>query len=157
MVLHLGKDPHQNADWITNTYSAPLVCHEKEKEAISKRCIVGDTINQRTMIHPDFEAIPTPGHTPGSTCYLWQAPDASYLFTGDTIFFNKNRWAIFVMNGSQEEMLSSLDTISKLDFDYLVPGAHTGDANMEATTKEKTQETIDEIVARIKSGKNATF
>lgn len=58
------------SDWITNTFDAPLICHEKEREAISQKCIVGDTINKRTHIFSDFEAIPTPGHTPGSTCYL---------------------------------------------------------------------------------------
>ncbi|MYB30700.1 MAG: MBL fold metallo-hydrolase [Cenarchaeum sp. SB0663_bin_5] len=69
----------------------PLICHEKEKDAIAKRCIVGNTIHQRTTIFADFEAILTPGHTPGSLCYLWQAPDARYLFTGDTVFFNNDR------------------------------------------------------------------
>ena len=32
---------------------------------------------------PDIKAVHTPGHTPGSTCYLI---DGSYLITGDTVF-----------------------------------------------------------------------
>lgn len=33
-----------------------------------------------------IEVIPTPGHTPGSTCYLVPGVNGqSYLFTGDTI------------------------------------------------------------------------
>ena len=33
----------------------------------------------------DFEAIPIPGHTPGSTAYLWDTGQHRVLFTGDTI------------------------------------------------------------------------
>jgi sulfur dioxygenase len=32
-----------------------------------------------------LEAIATPGHTPGSTCFLWRQPEASCVFTGDTL------------------------------------------------------------------------
>lgn len=146
-----------HSDWITNTFDAPLVCHDKELEAISKKCIVGDTISQRTQIFADFEAIPTPGHTPGSTCYLWQAPDACYLFTGDTVFFYNNRWEIFMNMGTPKEMISSLELISGLDFDYLVAGAHTGDADMMATTPRETRARIDEIIDRVTNGKTAPF
>lgn len=144
-------EAHKNADWITDTFDAPLICHEKEKDAISKRCIVGNTIHQRTTIFADFEAILTPGHTPGSLCYLWQAPDARYLFTGDTVFFNNDRWEVFINIGTPEEMISSLNLIAGLDFDYIIPGAHTGNAGIEAVTKEKIQKNIDQIISRIRS------
>lgn len=142
-----------HSDWVTNTFDAPLICHEKELEPISKECIVGGTINERTQFFQDFEAIPTPGHTPGSTCYLWQAPDARYLFTGDTVFFNNDRWDVFINMGTPKEMISSLGLISELDFDYLVAGAHTGDADMMVTTPEKTRERIDAMIEKILSGK----
>lgn len=33
-----------------------------------------------------IETIHTPGHTPGSLCFLWQRKDQSILFSGDTLF-----------------------------------------------------------------------
>ena len=54
-------------------------------------------------------------------------------------------------------MISSLELISSLDFDYLVAGAHTGDVNMMATTSEKTKERIDEMIDRIRSGDTSSF
>lgn len=32
-----------------------------------------------------LRAIATPGHTPGSMCFLWQADDGARVFTGDTL------------------------------------------------------------------------
>ncbi len=93
----------------------------------------------------------TPGHTPGSLCYLWQAPDARYLFTGDTVFFNNDRWEVLINIGTPEEMISSLNLIAGLDFDYIIPGAHTGNAGIKAVTKEKIQKNIDQIISRIRS------
>lgn len=34
----------------------------------------------------DLDVIHTPGHTPGSVCFLLRAPDRSVLFAGDTLF-----------------------------------------------------------------------
>ena len=35
----------------------------------------------------DVEVLPTPGHSPGSTCYVVTGVGGErYLFTGDTIF-----------------------------------------------------------------------
>ncbi len=32
-----------------------------------------------------IEIIPTPGHSPGSVCYLVPGAEGRYLFTGDTL------------------------------------------------------------------------
>lgn len=49
----------------------------------------------------DVEALPTPGHSSGSTCYLVTGSDgARYLFTGDTIFpAGDGTWSTFVVPG----------------------------------------------------------
>ena len=49
----------------------------------------------------DVEVLPTPGHSPGSTCYLVTGVDGEkYLFTGDTMFpTGDGTWATFVVPG----------------------------------------------------------
>ena len=143
-----------HSDWITETFDAPLVCSEKDREEISQKCIVGDTISKRTQIFSDFEAIPTPGHSTGSTCYLWEAPDARYLFTGDSIYLNNDKWQVYLAYGSLEDMLSSLEIIAGLDFDVLVPGTYVGENRRMRTTPEKTRQNINEIISRIKNGES---
>ena len=77
-----------------------------------------------------IEVIPTPGHTPGSTCFLVPGADAStYLFTGDTIFLADNGiWtAGFIPNISNADALkSSLTLLSTLNPDLVISsaGAH---------------------------------
>ena len=64
------------------------------------------------------EVIPTPGHTPGSTCFLVPGTDAStYLFTGDTVFLaDSGVWtAGFIPGVSDADALdSSLKLLSIL-------------------------------------------
>jgi hydroxyacylglutathione hydrolase len=50
---------------------------------------VGVTLATRHVDAQGIEVIPTPGHTPGSTCYLVPGGNGqSYLFTGDTLFLD---------------------------------------------------------------------
>ncbi|MGD0855581.1 MAG: MBL fold metallo-hydrolase, partial [Dehalococcoidia bacterium] len=64
----------------------------------------------------------TPGHSPGSVClYL---PDTKVLITGDVIFFMSVGRTDFP-GGSTILLKESIDKISQLDVEYLVPGHNT--------------------------------
>ena len=73
-------------DVVRRQFNAPLACHELESDAVSQHCEVSETFSARHQILPVLEAIPTPGHCPGSTCYLLQHGGKYILFTGDTIY-----------------------------------------------------------------------
>jgi glyoxylase-like metal-dependent hydrolase (beta-lactamase superfamily II) len=50
--------------------------------------LAGDLIDESTVNAGTFEVLVlhTPGHTPGSLCFVVDAPDGRVVFTGDTLF-----------------------------------------------------------------------
>ncbi|MBQ0110037.1 MAG: MBL fold metallo-hydrolase [Clostridiales bacterium] len=65
----------------------------------------------------DFYVIPTPGHTKGSVCYVFDG----IMFTGDTLF--KNSIGTTDFGGDEKELMRSLKALKNLPGDYeLFPG-----------------------------------
>ena len=104
--------------------SAPLVVHQADRAEAAERVEVGETFSERSTLGDDFELIPTPGHTPGATAYLWRHNGHRYLFTGDTLYLSDGEWVAGVLASSDREAyLASLELIGELDFDVIVPWA----------------------------------
>lgn len=77
---------------------------------------------QRLPIQDGVSVIHTPGHTPGSTCYLLEG--RGVLFTGDTVFSDGrsvSRSAPFP-GYNRQDYRKSLDRIASLEFDALCGG-----------------------------------
>lgn len=142
--------PH--CDWVSETFGSKLTCHEAEKEPISRKCTVHETICGATELVPELLAIPTPGHCPGSTCFLWNGPEARYLFTGDTIYFDDGNWKVYIAPQNAGEMIESLKIISALEFDVMLPGLYEGDIWRADVTKGEVTERIGEIIERLERG-----
>jgi len=69
-------------------------------------------------------AILTPGHTPGSTCYL---VDGRYLFTGDTMSLRSGKADVFsrAINMDSAVQRVSLERLSRLEgIEYLLTAHH---------------------------------
>lgn len=65
----------------------------------------------------DFYVIPTPGHTAGSVCYVFDG----MMFTGDTLF--KNSIGRTDLGGDENALLRSLKALKNLPGDYeIFPG-----------------------------------
>ena len=65
----------------------------------------------------DFYVIPTPGHTSGSVCYVFDG----MMFTGDTLF--KNSIGRTDLGGDEKALLRSLKALKNLPGDYeIFPG-----------------------------------
>lgn len=73
-------------------------------------------LNEGDKIH-GFEVIHTPGHTQGSICLY----DGENLISGDTVFANGSFGRVDV-GGDLKMMKGSLEMLSKLDIQYLLPG-----------------------------------
>jgi glyoxylase-like metal-dependent hydrolase (beta-lactamase superfamily II) len=87
------------------------------------------------MLDDDFEVIPTPGHTPGATAYLWEHDGGRYLFTADTVYLKGGEWAAAVLPSSDRgAYLESLSLLRELDFDVLVPWAASAGGPFYAPT-----------------------
>jgi cyclase len=64
-----------------------------------------------------FHLIHTPGHTPGQVAVY--VPSERVVFTGDTVFSECQTW---LMTSDIDKWVASLDVISGLDVDRVVPG-----------------------------------
>lgn len=65
-------------------------------------------------------SIPTPGHTPGSTCFY--SPGEALLISGDTVFSDGYFGRTDLPGGSDSDMLESLRRLSDMRVEALLPG-----------------------------------
>ena len=115
--------------------NAPLFVHAADRAAAEATMPVRAAFSRRHMLDDDFEVIPTPGHTPGATAYLWERGGLRYLFTGDTIYLRDGEWVAAVLDSSDRgAYLESLALLRELDFDVLVPWAATAGGPFYAAT-----------------------
>jgi len=70
----------------------------------------------------ELQIIHTPGHSPGSICLYW--PDNKILITGDVVFYGSIGRTDFP-SGSLSLLKKSIDKLSQLDAEVLVPGHST--------------------------------
>jgi glyoxylase-like metal-dependent hydrolase (beta-lactamase superfamily II) len=110
-----------------------------------------ETFSERTSVDADFEVIPTPGHTPDATAFLWDSGHHRYLFTGDTIYLDDGEWVAGLLDSSdRESYITSLELIRELEFDLLVPWLAThGQPYMSSTNRGETGRRIDAILAKL--------
>ena len=138
-------------DKLREEFDAALVCHEKEKTAISEKCTVDEVFDERGQLAPDLEAIPTPGHCPGSSCYQVIINGISYLFTGDTIFLVDGNWEIY-MKGSQAnptDMRATLQMMREMNVDVVIPSVSRGGIIAEEEKRNRWHKIIDNCLSQV--------
>jgi glyoxylase-like metal-dependent hydrolase (beta-lactamase superfamily II) len=142
------------AMFVSGAVTAPLFVHERDRPSVEAKAHVRATFSRRHTLDDDFEVIPTPGHTPGATAYLWDSGEHRFLFTGDTIFLRDGEWVAAVLDSSDRAAyLESLALIRELDFDVLVPwAASAGELPYAVTSRADARRRIDAIVERVRAG-----
>jgi glyoxylase-like metal-dependent hydrolase (beta-lactamase superfamily II) len=140
----------------TDLPGVPLFVHEDDRRATAKHRHVRGTFTRRHTLDGDLEVIPTPGHTPGATAFLWDNGEHRFLFSGDTIYLRDGEWVAAVLDSSdRDKYLESLALIRELDFDVLVPwAAGAGDPYYAVTSNGEAQRRIDAIVERVRRGRD---
>ena len=133
---------------------APLFCHALERDSVAKTRDVRATFSRRHEIDGDFEVIPTPGHTPGATAYLWDSGAHRVLFTSDTVSLDRGEWVAAVLGSSDRDAyVASLEHIATLDFDVLVPWTATAGGPWYATTsRDDARRRVRAIADRVRRG-----
>src|SRR3954470_19954415 len=133
---------------------APLVVHADEREAVERTCDVAAAFSRRHKPADDLEVIPTPGHTPGATAFLWDSGEHRLLFTGDTVYLREGEWHAALLGSSdREDYATSLELIRDLDFDVLVPWAATrGGESYSVVGNAQARRRIDAILTRLRKG-----
>jgi glyoxylase-like metal-dependent hydrolase (beta-lactamase superfamily II) len=83
LVTHGHRDHHENVGTLKGLLKAPVAIGIDDAAMLSVEADSLIVDQQSLMFGPFFlQAIHTPGHTPGSTCFLI----CHHLFTGDTLF-----------------------------------------------------------------------
>ena len=75
-----------------------------------------DKLNTGDM---EFEFIRSPGHSPDSICFYCN--QRKILICGDVIF-NQNTGRVDIPGGSADELKQSIEKLSQLEIEYLLPG-----------------------------------
>jgi len=134
----------------------PVFVHEAERAAVAEHYRIRGTFSRRHMLDEDFEVIPTPGHTPGATAYLWDSGAHRVLFTGDTIYLRDGEWVAAMLSSSDRAAyIDSLQRIAELDFDVLAPWAATrGRPPYAFTSRDDARTRIAAIVQRLRRGQD---
>jgi hypothetical protein len=134
----------------------PLFVHQAEREVVAAKRTVRGAFSRRHMLDNDLEVIPTPGHTPGATAYLWDNGRHRFLFTGDTIYLRDAEWVAAVLDSSDRaSYMHSLELIRELDYDVLVPWAATaGDPYYAITSNGEARRRVDAILNRLRRGED---
>jgi glyoxylase-like metal-dependent hydrolase (beta-lactamase superfamily II) len=132
---HLHGDHCWANDAFKKASGAKIVLHPKQKDSWDK------TVNQTSRFFglpaveftPDgffkedrlnsgeleFELIFSPGHSPDSICFYCQSQ--KILICGDVIF-NQNTGRVDLPGGGAEQLKASIERLSQLDIEYLLPG-----------------------------------
>lgn len=132
---------------------APLHVHERDAEEVRARRPVDSTFADGHRVGDDFEAIPAPGHTPGSTAYLWRHAGHRLLFTADTLFVVDGRWRAIVLDSSDRDAyVASLETIASLSFDVLVPWIADGGPHVVVIEEDEARARVSEVAGRLRTG-----
>jgi len=133
----------------------PIFVHEEDREKTNLP--VTGTFSTREMIGDDLEAIPTPGHTRGTTMFLWDSGEHRLLFPGDAIWVQGGKWkAVLLAQRDRDAYLASLSLLMELDFDLLVPwGSEEGQPYAYSVTRSQAHDNLKELFDRLQAGKNA--
>ena len=75
--------------------------------------------NKLSTGHMDFELIHSPGHSPESICFYCRSE--KILIPGDVIFA-QNTGRVDLPGGNAEELKQSIEELSQLEIEYLLPG-----------------------------------
>lgn len=75
-------------------------------------------INIKKLKIPELRIIPTPGHSKGSICILYD----DVLFSGDTIFHRGLIGRTDLPGSNKKDMEKSLKKLEKMDYKILCPG-----------------------------------
>lgn len=134
-------------------FGATLHAHAAEAHLVAEVHPPEVTFDHRHVDEHGIEVVPTPGHTPGSTCYLVTGDDgATYLFTGDTLYVGRDgRWHAGMIPGisDRDALAASLELLGGLEPDLVVSSAFTGDEGAHVVDGEAWSAGVEDALTRL--------
>lgn len=134
---------------IAGHFDSTLRAPAAELLEIGQHAHVDVPLGSRHIDINGVEVIPTPGHSPGSTCYLVTGAEGAYLFTGDTLVYGDagNWWAGYIPGIADADALAdSLRLLRTLDPDVVISSAFQGDSAVHRIQPGRWTDHIDEAL-----------
>jgi glyoxylase-like metal-dependent hydrolase (beta-lactamase superfamily II) len=144
---------------IADRFGSSLHAPVAELLEIGQHAHVDVPLGSRHVDVNGIEVIPTPGHSPGSTCYLVNGAEGSYLFTGDTLVFGDSGawWAGYIPGISDADALAtSLRLLRTLAPDVVVSSAFQGDSAVNRIRPGRWKDHVDEALGGLFAAKPPT-
>jgi glyoxylase-like metal-dependent hydrolase (beta-lactamase superfamily II) len=126
LLTHTHFDHTGALEELAEKTGADVYVHKNELDAVPKTCRANTTEDGTAIKFGPYtiECIHTPGHSPGSQCFLVDGN----LFTGDTLFVD-GCGRVDLPGGSPKELIASLKKLSFLPRETVVfPGHDYGRA-----------------------------
>ena len=141
---------------VVDRFGSRLHAPVAELEAIGRHAHVDVPVDARRRVDSNaVDAIPTPGHSDGSTCYLVAGVDGEkYLFTGDTMFpTSDGTWSTFLVpgRGSASVLSSSLELLATVQPDVVISSAFGGETAVEAVDAQRWSQCVEQALAGVPS------
>jgi len=141
---------------LADRFGSRLHAPAAELDAIGRHAHVDAPVDARRHVDANgVDAIPTPGHSDGCTCYLVTGVDGeNYLFTGDTMFpTGDGTWSTFLVpgRGGAAALRSSLELLATVRPDIVISSAFGGDTAIETLSNGRWQKCIAEALASVPS------
>jgi hydroxyacylglutathione hydrolase len=145
-----------NLGRIADRFSRQLHAPAAELATISKHGHVDVPVDSRRYVDANgVEVLPTPGHSPGSTCYVVTGVGGEkYLFTGDTMFpAGDGTWTTFLVpgRGSAAALRDSLKFLATIKPNIVISSAFGGETAVETVDSESWSQRVAEAMASVPS------
>jgi glyoxylase-like metal-dependent hydrolase (beta-lactamase superfamily II) len=138
---------------IAGRFGSRLHAPAAEHRVIGKHAHIDVPLAGRHVDSNGVEVIPTPGHTPGSTCYLVTGVEGeTYLFTGDTTYVGGDgTWTTYLVRGQSDTsaLASSLKLLATLSPDVVITSASEGPTAVHPLETRRWSDCIAEALASL--------
>lgn len=143
---------------IRSAYGAELGGHVQEADDFAQILRPDILFDQKTTLLDGVEAISTPGHSPGSTCFLVHSSSGKrYLFTGDTLYRAADgSWKAGVIPGYTTDedkvlLVESLKLLQTLEPDVVFSSAFAGDKGYQEMHKGEWQDQVTQALNSLRT------
>lgn len=137
---------------IRDRFGPRLHCHKLDAGALDGVCPLDVPLVRRETHAENLEIIPTPGHTPGSTSFLFTSLHGGrYLFVGDTIFPVWDGWGTYVDRRHRGRLVESLRLLRTLEPDVVFPSGSVGPRSFQRVSRDQWRSIVDACVEELVS------
>lgn len=135
------QDDVADAEQYARHFGATRIIHQADLSAQPEAEWVLEG-NDPITVGPDIVLIPTPGHTEGHVCLLYQN---RYLFTGDHLCWSRETQALYAFRRhcwhSWQAQIDSMSRLMTYEFEWILPG-HGQRIQLPPTVPEALKEQL---------------